>query len=332
MANSIANLAVQITTDTSGMEQGFQRARYATEDFNIHTQKLNGGLTRLGSIALRSSGALGSFGRVAVAGGNLAGPVGLAGVAFGALAIGLARASAASEDFRIEKFREFGLAAPGVKTLADLMGELREQFGAFAELSGISLKPLIEQATQLARAFSTLLFGEAAVRNLERQNAEAKGLAEKMKLIKEQEEARFKLADEMSKKSIDILKRGEQITKSLRTPDELFRDTITELKWLADVGAITADTLSRGINKAATEYENTIGKVKELKNELKPIAALEAGSAAFRSAVFAARQQSGPSAEQLRVEREQLAIQKRIAAATEAALGQPQVTLVRGNL
>lgn len=328
--NSIAKLAVQITTDTSGLDQGFQRARYATEDFNIHTQQLNGGLTRLGSIAIRSSGALGSFGRFAVAGGNLAGPIGLAAVAAGSMAIGLARAADASADLRIEKLREFGLAAPGVKTLADLMGQLKEQFGIFAELSGFSFKPLVEQFAQLSRSVSTLFFGEAAVKNLERQNAEAKGLADKMKALKAEEEARYKAAEEASKKSLQIIKQGEQIAKSLRTPDEVFRDTITELKSLADVGAITFETLSRGVNKAGQDLANATKNARQLKQEVRSTPALEQGTAAYRSAVIASQQ--GPSAEQVRLTKEALAVQKRIAVATEAALGKPAVTFKKGQI
>lgn len=335
MANSIAKLAVKITTDTSGMVTGFNVASDKTRKFAAEVSSGGDALRRLGNVgvdAAKDIAGLGGAGKLAVKFGGIAGPIGLAAAAVGVLATGLARAADASADFRIEKLREFGLAAPGVKTLADLLGELREQFGIFAELSGFSLKPIIDQASQLSRAFSGLLFGEAAIKNLERQNAEAKGLAEKMKRIKEEEEARFKLADEMSKKSIDIIKQGEQIAKSLRTPDEIFRDTITELKELADVGAIVGDTLQRGIARAGAEFMATAKTVNDLKNEIKSVPALEQGGAAFRSAVLASRQQPGTSAEQIRLEREQVTIQKRIASATEAVLGKPQVTFIRGNL
>jgi hypothetical protein len=330
--NSIAKLAVQITTDTSGLDQGFQRARYATEDFDIHTRKLSGGLTRLGSIAIRSSGALGSFGRVAVAGGNLAGPIGLAAVALGTLAGGIAKAADASADFRIEKLREFGLAAPGVKTLADMMGGLREQLGILAELSGLSFKPLVGQLAELSRSFGVLVFGEQAIKNLERQNAEAKGLAEKMKLVKEEEEARNKAAEEAHKKSVAILKQGEQVAKSLRKPDEIFKDTISELKSLSEAGAITGEILSRGINKAAKEYQDTIGKVKELRREIQLTPALEAGTSAFRTAFLSSQSSGGVSAESVRIEREQLAVQKELKAIMAGVLGKREVTFVKGSL
>jgi hypothetical protein len=329
--NSIAKLAVQITTDTSGMQAGFSRASKSVRQFATETS----GLQRLGALGAdvaKDFAGLGGIGKASFKLGAISGPVGLAATAIAALSAGLARAADASADFRIEKLREFGLAAPGVKTLTELIGELREQFGIFAELSGFSFKPLVGQLAELGRSFSVLMFGEQAIKNLERQNAEAKGLAEKMKLVKEEEEARNKAAEEAHKKSVAILKQGEQVAKSLRKPDEIFKDTISELKSLSEAGAITGEILSRGINKAAKEYQDTIGKVKELRREIQLTPALEAGTSAFRTAFLSSQSSGGASAESVRIEREQLAVQKELKAIMAGVLGKREVTFVKGSL
>lgn len=335
--NSIAKLAVQIVTDTSGMTAGFQRAGAQTRQFSNEVQRGTtslGLLGRVGADAAKDIAGLGGPGKLAFKFAGIAGPVGLAAGSIAALAVGLARAADANEDFRIEKLREVGELTPGLKTTAELFGELREQIGNFAELAGFSMKPLLEDVKNLARSISVLAFGEEAVANLEKQTAAAKGLAEQHRKAKEAQEeaakAAEKAAEEAKRQHDEIIRRGESIAKSLRTPGEIFDDTLKELRELASAGAITGEVLQRGIGKAADEFRKTVDTAKELKRELAGVPALEVGTQAFRSAVlnFQNSARGGDTA----TAKASLEVEKRIAAAVETMAKRPPITFKTASL
>lgn len=317
--NSIAKLAVQITTDTAGMKAGFQQAASQTKQFASGIQFSTGKFNELGKQAIAATGSLGRIGPLAGSMGAIAGPVGVAAAAVTAMGIGLARAADASEDFRIEKLREFGQISPDVKTLADNMASLREQFGIFAEGTGLSLKPVVASIRDLAREFNVLLYGEEKVRQLEKANKYASELAGKMAEQKKREEeaarAAQEAADALKRKQDEIKRTGESITKSLRTPEEIFRDTLAELKQLADLGAISGETMSRGISKAADAFRDTTNSVKELKREAQFAPALELGTAAARTSILKSQFPARPDAATAKAS---LEVEKKIQAAVEA--------------
>ena len=60
-----------------------------------------------------------------------------------------------------------------------------------------------------------------------------------------------------------LMKRGESLTQSLRLPDEIYADTITELKQLAAAGAITEETFGRAFRKAAEELDKSAMKAQQ---------------------------------------------------------------------
>lgn len=68
-----------------------------------------------------------------------------------------------------------------------------------------------------------------------------------------------------------LMQVGENITKSLRTPDEIYADTISELKQLEALGAITAETFQRGMAKAAGDLDKTTQKQKDLLTEMRAL-------------------------------------------------------------
>lgn len=335
--NSIARLAVQIVTDTSGMTSGFRRAEAETTSFGRSVDGGNAKLSlfgRLSADAAKDVAGLGSAGKLAFKFGGIAGPVGLAATSVAALSIGLARLADSSEDFRIEKLREVGELTPGLKTTTELFGVLREQLSTFAELAGFSLKPLLGDLKDLARSINVLTFGHEAVANLEKQNAAAKGLAEQFKKRKDAEEesakASAKAAENTKRQHDELVRRGESIAKSLRTPSEIFDETLKELRQLAAAGAITGEILQRGIGKAADEFRKTVDTAKELKRELTGVPALEVGTQAFRSAVlnFQSAARGGESS----VAKASLEVERRIAAAVEAMAKRPPITLKTASL
>lgn len=293
--NSIATLAVKIVADTFGLAQGFQRGQQQTVAFARGLDNSNVRLSKFGKIsadAAKSFAGLGGPGGLAFKFAGVAGPVGLAAAAVTALGVGLSRAAAAGEDFRIEKLREIGRLGPEIKTTAELMGELKEQFTNFAEITaGGVAKGLTADFRDLAKKLNELAFGNAKVAELERKNAEARKAGELAALKR----------------------RGDELVKSLRTPHEVFGDTIGELLKLKEEGFITGETLSRGALKAAEDYREL---TKELNKSRREVigggAALEVGSQEARRFLFANRVGGSTKGSDPAVERDIAATLKRI--------------------
>lgn len=337
MANSISTLAVHLITDTSGMVKGFQIAQAQTTQFASNVERSNVRVSRFGRVAgdaAKELSKLGGAGGLAFKFAGIAGPAGAAATAIIGLSVGLARAADASEDFRIEKLREFGKISPDVKTLSDHFAQLREQFGIFAEGSGFSLKPITRDIADLTRSLNVLLYGAEKVQQLEAANKYARELAGKMAALKKQEEeaarAAKEAADQAKRQREELLKRGESIAKSLRTPGEIFNDTLKELRELATAGAITGEILQRGAGRAAEEFRKSVDSAKELKRELAGIPALEVGSQAFRTAVLNSRPSGGGGDAALA--KASLEVEKKIQAGIEALVKRPPVTFKTASL
>ena len=52
-------------------------------------------------------------------------------------------------------------------------------------------------------------------------------------------------------------KEGEAVTKSLRTPTEIYNEQIRRLTQLLNIGAISQETFNRGIAKAKSELDKS---------------------------------------------------------------------------
>jgi len=99
-----------------------------------------------------------------------------------------------------------------------------------------------------------------------------------------------KEADDAQKAIADTMKRGAQITESLRLPTEVFADSMHELQDLLNAGAINWETFQRAVQKAGDELQRTA----ETKKELDRFRATPGVSAELQgtSGAFSAIQQS----------------------------------------
>jgi hypothetical protein len=311
--NSIAKLSVQIIADTFGLGAGLNRAGQQTRQWADSVERGNNRLARLGKVgtdAARALSGLGGAGGLLIRLGGVAGPIGLAATAATALAVGVGRAAAASEDFRIEKLREIGRIGPEIKTTAEHMAELREQFTNFAELTGAGgvAKSLAADFRDAGKTINEFIFGEEKVAELMKKNAEARKAAE----------------------LVVLKRRGDDLAKSLRTPMEVFGDTIGELLKLREEGFITHETMARGAAKAAEEYKHLAESVGRVREKSVGIPALEIGTAAARSAILS-HGREGPAAGGADM-REVAATLKRMEMIEREILKKPPVEFKKGGL
>lgn len=78
--------------------------------------------------------------------------------------------------------------------------------------------------------------------------------------------------------------RAESLSAAVRTPVEIMRDSFRELDQLKSAGFIGPDVFSRGLSKAAKDFQDASAKLMEMKGGLSPSAALERGTMAEYSA------------------------------------------------
>lgn len=204
-------------------------------------------------------------------------------------------------------------------------------------LAGEVMKPIADMLKSILMSMNELLDVSLRWAGIERARAATTADKDAVKRLREQEAALrdTEKAAEASAKSEksrmeDLKRSGESMAKSLRTPFEIFQDTIKELHTLTDSGVLSAEMMERGISKAAAAYMKTEESVKSLKNEIKGIPAIEAGTAGFHSAVDSFRRDSATVA--IKGDKEHTALLKRIASATEAELGKPAAVFKKGTL
>ena len=63
----------------------------------------------------------------------------------------------------------------------------------------------------------------------------------------------------------DLLAKGKSLTESLRLPDEVFNDSIAEIKALYDAGVISLETVSRAVQKAQEDLQGASKMGDEMK-------------------------------------------------------------------
>jgi hypothetical protein len=233
------------------------------------------------------------------------------------------------------------LAAEGAKRLAGFMSEsvtaaanfersigsaipefdaLTEEWKQFTVGFGVAILPLAREfASILADALHDLNW---IIKNLTGRDIEAemKALAnrnEKQKqfvqYIKEAEDVAKQIRQEDAKKAQEeerrwesLKSRAESIRESLRTPGEILKDSQAELTRLFEDSLIGPETLRRGMQRAADEFNETNKRAMELKNTLKgysPVGAVER----FTSAGFSAAAAGREAGRQLEIQKQQLA-------------------------
>ena len=96
-------------------------------------------------------------------------------------------------------------------------------------------------------------------------------------------------AAEEAKKLADLQHKGEQLTKTLRTPVEIFTDTLADLEEMINAGAISWETYNRAISKANEDLLKSLDTQKKINRAReKGFGAVTRGTVA----AFSASQQS----------------------------------------
>jgi hypothetical protein len=162
----------------------------------------------------------------------------------------------------------------------------------WAESSGF-----LRDVTAILRGFNQLADSIRGVKQAtqEERDAAIAASAQKAAILAKEAEARkaneeaAKRMAEFEQRRIDGLKRAaEQMAQSLRTPAEVWKDTMREISDLMNANLIDWDTYTRAIERANDELDKATVKKQELSKPASPIAAVLRGTAAARSAEFAA--------------------------------------------
>lgn len=242
MANSIAKLAILMTADTSGLSTGMARAQLLVKGFS----------TNVNSAGKASQLLLGTFTKGT---GLLAATALLTTFAYRAAA---AASSMGALENGTDRWRE------SIDSLNASMGQFFRTLGEststqnpFQELSAFGSRRFDE--------FSKLMGGETGAEFKTRMAgaaAETKAAAERLKeYAKAAEEA-----SEKHRKFIASMKeRAGDLVSSLRTPAEVFADTISEIQQLSEFGFLDPENATRGILRAKKELLDTLEIAKEFK-------------------------------------------------------------------
>ena len=206
----------------------------------------------------------------------------------------------------------------------DSINRMKHAWGAFVSQVAIAVAPAL---TAIADILSTVvgffnrLIGSAsgAAGSMKKFGAESK--AAKSAFIPDDKEMRkaAEAAAKESEKALEAIKsKAESITTSLRTPLEIYRDTMNELNSLVEGGALSWDVYTRGVKKASEELYKGKGVIADWKTP--SIGAMTRGSAEAFSAVQAAKRERDDAE---RRHREVLAADARI----ESAIRESSITL-----
>lgn len=357
-ANSIAKLAVVITGDSSPLAQSMNDGAQHIRTFASHAEHA-GHEGALGALA--SGLKIGVQGMHAFEGStrgiihtlhNLAGPAGIALVAaagIGFLTVKMTEAADAAREARNKINEDFAKAFEGAtgnkldikpeetvsEAWKDLKASVADFFATLGENSGIVdglislMKELTESVKSWADFFKT---AEQKQREAlaESRKAQIKGLEEQ---AKKREEQRKKDEEDARRQLEDIKRRADAITKAMRTPAEVMRDTFGELKELLDLGAISWETFNRGAQKALDDFAKAKEQQKQVQDAARPVAALDRFSSGAFSAIQAASRERDKQVaiqqQQLDIEREQ---KKELEQINAQLAGKPLTALKIGRL
>lgn len=341
----------KLATHTEAMSQRLKSASFNQVAFTKQLLASSAAFGRYTPVI----GALGSQGGslAMVAAGSLA-----AGAAVYKLADALGRMADAAADARVERMRdmfaEFGRPelAKGLETSAEGMRKFSNSYGEMAERIGLSSAEIKKSAINLAFMTSGLGMlarlvemtpwgkegkalqdaGKASEAFMRRQLEQGKALrADREARAKALQDEIRTIQSEMEASVSKLTSRGRSIADALRTPQEIFKDTIAELKQLADAGYITGEILSRGAAKAAQEFMNASEGARKLRHEYQGVPALEQGTHGFRTAVFSS-QAAGRSDGDSKAEKEAAATLKVISKTLESINSKPGITFKKGSL
>lgn len=330
MATTIAKLAAVLSTDAAGFDAGMNRAGQRIQQLEREEQRANAKRLQMTKQLGSAFGAFGSFGGLAGPLSGMLGPIGLLATgltAAGAAAVkanqDLAKVNQQFADDKIKALREWGEAmekATGIRPAGTLGIRTKEEEDRLAQLGRAEVgKEVWDKQDWWAALFApwinrktAIAIGEGRQAQIDRIQKDTKQVIE---TLKQEEEAEKKITDAVQKHrealeqlNLENQKRADQLRDEFRTPLEKMRSALAELDALRSGGFIGDETLTRGIQRAATEYEKSILKMFSAQRTLTEApAALERGSVAE----FSARVQAGLQSKRLeQVAAESLKVEK----------------------
>lgn len=332
-ADSIAKLSVLITGDANPLGQTLNRASGNIKQFQssavTNLKALSAGTNLLSGNFSSLAGAMRLVGAGPAAAGIVAGTAALAGL------VAVARTSvnalddlrtsqlAVAEEFKKVTGKTLDLGFTKDDTLShqwDRLGAAAKDFFAIIANNTGLYETLVALTSDLAAAWEQV---NSWLKTPEMKATEARVAAAKLEieatkkknaLLEEQRKTQAKLAEEAQKKAQQehdaLRRRAEDIRESLRTPDEVFGDTVAELKNLANSGVLSIDTLQRGVRDAQDKLNSATKSKKDSLPANVGVGAAERGTAAGFSAVQSGKRELERLCE---FERQQLAEAKKAA-------------------
>lgn len=316
MTQQIGKLAVVVTSDTTQLDAGFNRAQGTVQRFS-DTANRQGAAAQfnLSRASQAASGAIsGMRGNVLPLVSALSSSGGLiAGT--GAAALGLAaftRAAINAADAAQQARKEMGWNEARIADQYQSAGKAaRDLLATVAEITGLSNAAWsfwLSTADVLNSVTNALKTD--AMREREQIIAHNEKVRAIRKKMHEEQLAADRAAGEAMKKQMDALKSSaENITKGLRTPAEIYADTISELNKLFGLGLLNIETMNRGLAKARDDLQSATKSAAKVKADFQsisyqPIAAAER----FTSSGFSAAQAGRAELmKQIQLEQQQLA-------------------------
>lgn len=192
---------------------------------------------------------------------------------------------------------------------ANMMGRQAEtlsgQWEKFKEnmtiIASETMKTLAVVLTDILRDLNAIL--DVVVRwygiEREKNKTSADAVREQMALEKQRADEAKKAAEEEAKAAKEAAKelekaqnRADSIAKSLRTPQEIYNDTIRELQALTEAGLLSIEMFRRGVDKAMKDFEDATDKKKKLEKDVDTrVGAVERFTAAGYSATLRTTEQ-----------------------------------------
>lgn len=262
MATTIARLSAVVTTDTSQFQQGFDRAGFVVQRFQSRAEGSNNSLGQLAKeLAHTQHGAekaSGSFLKMAAFGLG-GGPIALAALA-ATLGVKWVEAADKADESRrriIEDINQIRAAAeagpaelPRALTQESAMEELRRETRAN-----------IEEAKQFW-GINSGPESKSAIERLEELKKKTVAWAAEQKKLRDDE---AKASAERAREFDRLRSSADSIARSLRTPVEIWRDTINEIARLNNLGLLSFENYRRGIAKANDELNNANKSASQLR-------------------------------------------------------------------
>jgi hypothetical protein len=276
MSDSIAKLSVVITGDSSPLGRATQQAAGYVTKFESDTSSSlttvgNAARTMNASFAVASGniGKLTTLGPLGIAGGLTLGAAAAAKLAYN-LALAADAAEAANSRGGISEWAaQWDRVVKATKIIMEVLG--RPILDALVNVTETLANILEKMANKLQSPAYRALVAYAK----ERQRIEEE-------IIKRQDEADKARAAAQQKWRDNMQSAAANIVKAMRTPQEVFADTVNELREMANIGFIGPETFARAMSKAKEDLLSSAKSAERIKSAFADtrLSAVERGSVA----------------------------------------------------